>query len=132
MKDNFFRCNENSLVIKKNNEVTIESPPLINSKAILYKGSEVVGMLHVSDQNGLNKITDFLTEIKKNEESFQPQNIFIAMKTYGIDFDDDKELKTISKKIDLPIDELQNNIISMDAKSILTISGKETETIQFY
>ena len=127
------RCNENDWLLSKNQDLLVESPPLINSKAIIYNGGPVGGMLHISNDLGINKIDDFLKEINIHCKQIEPSGFKIAMKTLNVDYESDKYLIEISKKLDVPIEKIHNYIIPMDSKKIVTMKiDKKEEIIELF
>jgi len=133
MTQKFLRCNENDWIISNEKESVIESPPLIKSRAILYNGRVASGMLHISNDIGLNKLDDFINKIKSDTSNIDPSNFKIAMKTINVDYETDRYLIEISKKLETPIEEICNLIIPMDFKKIITMKiNKEKEIIEMF
>ena len=127
------RCNENDWILSKNQDLLVESPPLINSKAIIYNGGHISGMLHISNDFGINKIADFLKEINVHCKQIGLTSFKIAMKTINADYESDKYLVEISKKLGIPIEKIHSYIIPMDSKKIVTMKiNKKGEIIELF
>ena len=127
------RCKEDDWILSKNQEILVESPPLINSKAIIYIGEHIRGMLHISNDFSINKIDDFLEKIKVHCKQIKSSEFKIAMKTINADYENDRQLIEISKRLDVPIEKIYNFIIPMDMKKIVTMKiNKKEESIELF
>ena len=66
-------------------------------------------------------------------DTFFQKSFKIAMKTMNVDYESDKYLIEISKRLDIPIERIYNYIIPMDSKKIVTIRiYRKEESIGLY
>lgn len=125
-------CAENEWVVKNSQDVLyIESTPIVTCRVLILHDQGVGGMLHVKDEQGINKISDFLGELEKLGMAPRISERAIALKSLDVDYQKDPVIRRLIAEVGLTAEDVYTCTIPMDGKRVVRLSLKDGRIDRF-